>query len=79
MSQVAVSDQALSAADQRFRLVFDLSYYQGQTGTVLTLDDAIQHYRDTGWRAAGLWPHPLFDGQYYASLADGLETRTNSA
>ncbi len=71
MSQVAVSDQALSAADQRFRLVFDLSYYQGQTGTALSLEDAIQHYRDTGY-AAGLWPHPLFDGQYYASLADGL-------
>jgi glycosyltransferase involved in cell wall biosynthesis len=49
------------------RRVFDVNHYGGQAGVAFeSTDDAIHHYLVSGYRA-GLDPHPLFSGAWYAA------------
>jgi glycosyltransferase involved in cell wall biosynthesis len=54
-----------SVADE-LRLLFDLNYYNAQSGSELSFDEAVTDYFERGG-ALGYNPHPLFDTRYYLS------------
>jgi GT2 family glycosyltransferase/glycosyltransferase involved in cell wall biosynthesis len=55
------AEAAAPARALDLRRILDDDHYRGQAGDV---DDAVEHYRNVGWKR-GLDPHPLFSTRFY--------------